>query len=163
LWRDVVTRVGASYPDVKLSHGYVDSTAMALVSKPASFDVIVTENMFGDILSDQAGAVVGSLGLLPSASVGGKVGLYEPIHGSAPDIAGQGIANPLGTILSTAMLLRHSFQLEEEAASIENAVKQVLAAGHRTRDLAVKGASSVSTEEMGKLVVEYLRSITARA
>jgi 3-isopropylmalate dehydrogenase len=163
LWRDVVTRVGASYPDVKLSHGYVDSTAMALVSKPASFDVIVTENMFGDILSDQAGAVVGSLGLLPSASVGGKVGLYEPIHGSAPDIAGQGIANPLGTILSTAMLLRHSFQLDEEAASIENAVKQVLAAGHRTRDLAEKGASSVSTEEMGKLVVEYLRSITARA
>ena len=163
LWRDVVTRVGADYPDVKLSHGYVDSTAMALVAKPAAFDVIVTENMFGDILSDQAGAVVGSLGLLPSASVGGKVGLYEPIHGSAPDIAGQGIANPLGTILSAAMLLRHSFQLEEEAASIENAVKQVLASGHRTRDLAEKGAASVSTEEMGKLVVEYLRSITARA
>lgn len=163
LWRDVVTRVGADYPDVQLSHGYVDSTAMALVAKPAAFDVIVTENMFGDILSDQAGAVVGSLGLLPSASVGGKVGLYEPIHGSAPDIAGQGIANPLGTILSAAMLLRHSFQLEEEAASIENAVKQVLASGHRTRDLAEKGATSVSTEEMGKLVVEYLRSITARA
>ena len=163
LWRDVVTRVGPSYPDVKLSHGYVDSTAMALVSKPASFDVIVTENMFGDILSDQAGAVVGSLGLLPSASVGGKVGLYEPIHGSAPDIAGQGIANPLGTILSAAMLLRHSFQLEEEAASIENAVKQVLAAGHRTRDLAEKGATSVSTEQMGNLVVKYLRSIAARS
>ncbi|HET8827443.1 MAG TPA: 3-isopropylmalate dehydrogenase [Terriglobales bacterium] len=163
LWRDVVTRVGAGYPDVKLSHGYVDSTAMALVSKPASFDVIVTENMFGDILSDQAGAVVGSLGLLPSASVGGRVGLYEPIHGSAPDIAGQGIANPLGTILSVAMLLRHSFQLEEEAASIENAVKQVLAAGHRTRDLAEKDAASVSTEQMGDLVVEYLRSIAARA
>jgi len=163
LWRDVVTRVGADYPDVKLSHGYVDSTAMALVSKPAAFDVIVTENMFGDILSDQAGAVVGSLGLLPSASVGGKVGLYEPIHGSAPDIAGQGIANPLGTILSAAMLLRHSFQLEEEAAAIENAVKQVLAAGHRTRDLAEKGAAAVSTEEMGNLVGEYLRSIAARA
>lgn len=163
LWRDVVTRVGAGYPDVKLSHGYVDSTAMALVSKPASFDVIVTENMFGDILSDQAGAVVGSLGLLPSASVGGRVGLYEPIHGSAPDIAGQGIANPLGTILSVAMLLRHSFQLEEEAASIEKAVKQVLAAGHRTRDLAEKDAASVSTEQMGDLVVEYLRSIAARA
>ena len=163
LWRDVVTSVGASYPDVKLSHGYVDSTAMALVSKPASFDVIVTENMFGDILSDQAGAVVGSLGLLPSASVGGKVGLYEPIHGSAPDIAGQGIANPLGTILSAAMLLRHSFQLEEEAASIENAVKDVLGAGHRTRDLAEKGAASVSTEQMGTFVVDYLRSIAARA
>ena len=163
LWRDVVTRVGADYPDVKLSHGYVDSTAMALVSKPASFDVIVTENMFGDILSDQAGAVVGSLGLLPSASVGGKIGLYEPIHGSAPDIAGQGIANPLGTILSAAMLLRHSFQLEEEAASIENAVKDVLGAGHRTRDLAEKGAASVSTEQMGTFVVDYLRSIAARA
>jgi 3-isopropylmalate dehydrogenase len=163
LWRDVVTRIGASYPDVKLSHGYVDSTAMALVSKPASFDVIVTENMFGDILSDQAGAVVGSLGLLPSASVGGKVGLYEPIHGSAPDIAGQGIANPLGTILSAGMLLRHSFQLEEEAASIETAVKQVLSAGHRTRDLAEKGAASVSTQQMGDLVVQYLRSIASRA
>jgi len=163
LWRDVVTRIGASYPDVKLSHGYVDSTAMALVSKPASVDVIVTENMFGDILSDQAGAVVGSLGLLPSASVGGKVGLYEPIHGSAPDIAGQGIANPLGTILSAGMLLRHSFQLEEEAASIETAVKQVLSAGHRTRDLAEKGAASVSTQQMGDLVVQYLRSIASRA
>lgn len=163
LWRDVVTRVGASYPDVKLSHGYVDSTAMALVSKPGSFDVIVTENMFGDILSDQAGAVVGSLGLLPSASVGGRVELYEPIHGSAPDIAGKGIANPLGTILSAAMLLRHSFQLEEEATSIENAVKQVLGAGHRTRDLAESGAASVSTEQMGNLVVQYLQSIAVRA
>ena len=163
LWRDVVTRVGPSYPDVTLSHGYVDSTAMALVSKPASFDVIVTENMFGDILSDQAGAVVGSLGLLPSASVGGKVGLYEPIHGSAPDIAGQGIANPLGTILSAAMMLRHSFQLEEEAALIENAVKQVLAAGHRTRDIAAKGAASVGTEQMGNLVVQQLRSVAVRA
>ncbi len=158
LWRDVVTRVGNDYPDVKLSHGYVDSTAMALVSRPASFDVIDTENMFGDILSDQAGAVVGSLGLLPSASVGGKVGLYEPIHGSAPDIAGQGIANPLGTILSAAMLLRHSFQLEAEAALIENAVKAVLAAGHRTRDLAEKGMPTVGTHEMGELVVAEIRS-----
>jgi 3-isopropylmalate dehydrogenase len=163
LWRDVVTRVAAGYPDVTLSHGYVDSTAMALVSKPASFDVIVTENMFGDILSDQAGAVVGSLGLLPSASVGGRVGLYEPIHGSAPDIAGQGIANPLGTILSAAMMLRHSFQLEEEAVSIESAVKQVLAAGHRTRDIAARGAASVSTEQMGNLVVQQLRSVAVRA
>jgi 3-isopropylmalate dehydrogenase len=161
LWRDVVSRAGTSYPDVKLSHIYVDSAAMALVSRPASFDVIVTENMFGDILSDQAGAVVGSLGLLPSASIGGKVGLYEPIHGSAPDIAGQGIANPLGTILSVAMLLRHSFQLEEEAASIENAAKQVLAAGHRTRDLAEKSAASVSTQQMGDLVVQQLRTAVA--
>jgi 3-isopropylmalate dehydrogenase len=163
LWRDVVTRVGASYPDVKLSHGYVDSTAMALVSKPSSFDVIVTENMFGDILSDQAGAIVGSLGLLPSASVGGKVGLYEPIHGSAPDIAGQGIANPLGTILSAAMMLRHSFQLEEEAASIEDAVKQVLAAGRRTRDLAEEGPPFLTTQQMGDSVVQQLRSAAVRA
>lgn len=161
LWREVVTRVGESYPDVKLSHGYVDSTAMALVSKPASFDVMVTENMFGDILSDQAGAVVGSLGLLPSASVGGKVGLYEPIHGSAPDIAGRGIANPLGTILSAGMLLRHSFGFEKEAASIESAVKQVLAAGHRTRDLDEKGTDWVSTQEMGDLVIHEVRRLGA--
>jgi 3-isopropylmalate dehydrogenase len=159
LWREVLTRIGAGYPDVRLSHGYVDSTAMALVSKPASFDVIVTENMFGDILSDQAGAVVGSLGLLPSASVGGRVGLYEPIHGSAPDIAGQGVANPLGTILSAGMLLRHSFGLEEEALSIENAVKLVLAAGHRTRDIAEKGTAAVSTQEMGDFVIQQLRRV----
>jgi 3-isopropylmalate dehydrogenase len=114
--------------------------------------------MFGDILSDQAGAVVGSLGLLPSASVGGKVGLYEPIHGSAPDIAGQGIANPLGAILSAAMLLRHSFQLETEAATVESAVREVLAGGHRTPDLAAKGQSGVSTSEMGKLVSDTVRA-----
>jgi 3-isopropylmalate dehydrogenase len=158
LWRDVVTRVGAGYPDVTLSHGYVDSMAMALVSRPADFDVILTENMFGDILSDQAGAVVGSLGLLPSASIGGKVGLYEPIHGSAPDIAGQGIANPLGAILSGAMLLRHSFQLENEAAAIESAVRSVLAAGWRTRDLAGKGQSSISSHTMGEKVANALHA-----
>ena len=152
LWREVVNRIGTEFPDVQLSHMYVDSAAMALVSRPAQFDVILTENMFGDILSDQAGAVVGSLGLLPSASVGGKVGLYEPIHGSAPDIAGQGIANPLGAILSTAMLLRHSFQLEAEAASVEAAVRDVLAEGHRTRDLAGRKQSFVTTSEMGNLV-----------
>lgn len=163
LWRDVVTRIGKDYPDVKLAHMYVDSAAMALVSRPSSFDVIVTENMFGDILSDQAGAVVGSLGLLPSASIGGQVGLYEPIHGSAPDIAGQGVANPLGTILSGAMLLRHSFGLESEAAAIETAVRQVLAAGHRTRDLAEKGVASVSTQEMGDLVLAQLQSAVVRA
>jgi 3-isopropylmalate dehydrogenase len=163
LWREVVTRVGKDFPDVELSHMYVDSAAMALVARPNRFDVIVTENMFGDILSDQAGAVVGSLGLLPSASIGGKVGLYEPIHGSAPDIAGQGIANPLGAILSVAMLLRHSFQLEAEAAAIESAVRAVLAAGHRTRDLVEKGQAPVKTEEMGELVaaqVERTRTAT---
>jgi 3-isopropylmalate dehydrogenase len=157
LWRQVVNSMAKDFPQVELSHMYVDSAAMALVSRPASFDVILTENMFGDILSDQAGAVVGSLGLLPSASLGGKVGLYEPIHGSAPDIAGKGIANPLGAILSGAMLLRHSFDLEHEAASIETAVREVLAAGHRTRDLAAQGQTGVSTSEMGSLVAAQVR------
>lgn len=156
LWRDVITRVGREYPGVQLEHTYVDSAAMALVSRPASFDVIVTENMFGDILSDQAGAVVGSLGLLPSASIGGKVGLYEPIHGSAPDIAGKGIANPLGAILSVAMLLRYSLQLEPEASAIEIAVREALAEGHRTRDLAAKTQSSVSTRQMGEFVASRI-------
>ena len=157
LWREVVNRVGSEFGDVQLSHMYVDSAAMALVSRPAQFDVILTENMFGDILSDQSGAVVGSLGLLPSASLGGKVGLYEPIHGSAPDISGKGIANPLGAILSVAMLLRHSFKLEAEATSIETAVREVLAEGHRTRDLAGKGEPSISTTEMGELVAGRVR------
>ena len=159
LWRDVVNRIAKDFPEIQLSHMYVDSAAMALVSRPADFDVILTENMFGDILSDQAGAVVGSLGLLPSASVGGKVGLYEPIHGSAPDIAGKGIANPLGAILSAAMLLRHSFSLEVEAAAIESAVKEVLAAGHRTKDLAAKGQTAVATTEMGELVAARVREM----
>jgi len=134
---------------------------MALVSRPSSLDVILTENMFGDILSDQAGAVVGSLGLLPSASLGGKVGLYEPIHGSAPDIAGKEIANPLGAILSGAMLLRHSFGLEHEAVSIESTVREVLAAGHWTRDLAAKGQPAVTTSEMGNLVAARVRERAA--
>jgi 3-isopropylmalate dehydrogenase len=159
LWRDVVNRVGAGFPDVQLSHMYVDSAAMALVSRPTQFDVILTENMFGDILSDQAGAVVGSLGLLPSASIGGKVGLYEPIHGSAPDIAGQEIANPLGAILSAAMLLRHSFGLEQEASCIEAAVQEVLAQGHRTRDLCDAGAASLSTGEIGSLIADHVRAV----
>jgi len=158
LWREVVNQVAKDFPGIELTHMYVDSAAMALVSRPSSFDVILTENMFGDILSDQAGAVVGSLGLLPSASLGGKVGLYEPIHGSAPDIAGKGIANPLGAILSGAMMLRHSFGLEQEAVSIESAVREILAQGHRTRDLAGKGQSSVSTAEMGGMVARHIRA-----
>ena len=158
LWRDVVSRVAGDFPEIQLSHMYVDSAAMALVSRPADFDVILTENMFGDILSDQAGAVVGSLGLLPSASVGGKVGLYEPIHGSAPDIAGKGTANPLGAILSAAMLLRHSFLLEAEAVAIETAVKEVLSVGHRTKDLAAQGQAAVGTKEMGELVAGRVRA-----
>jgi 3-isopropylmalate dehydrogenase len=158
LWREVVTRVAQSYPEVKLAHQYVDSAAMLLVQRPKDFDVILTENMFGDILSDQAGGVVGSLGLLASASLGGPVGLYEPVHGSAPDIAGKGIANPLGAILSSAMLLRHSFQLEREAGCIESAVGSVLMEGWRTADLAGKNQTAASTIEVGRRVVDAVKS-----
>jgi 3-isopropylmalate dehydrogenase len=157
LWREVVSQVGQQYADVKLSHLYVDSAAMALVARPTEFDVVLTENMFGDILSDQAGAVVGSLGMLGSASIGGAVGLYEPVHGSAPDIAGQGIANPLGAILSAAMLLRYSFKLEIEAACIESSVAGVLASGCRTRDLAKPGQSVATTSGIGQEIIEAVR------
>jgi 3-isopropylmalate dehydrogenase len=154
LWREDVTRIGKDYPEVKLAHQYVDSAAMLLVQRPTDFDVILTENMFGDILSDQAGGVVGSLGLLASASIGGPVGLYEPVHGSAPDIAGKGIANPLGAILSVAMMLRHSFHLEREAACVQHAVSAALSQGARTADLAGKTHSAISTAEMGRRVLE---------
>ena len=157
LWREVVTRVGQGYPDVRLSHQYVDSAAMLLAQRPTDIDVLLTENMFGDILSDQAGGVVGSLGLLASASIGGSVGLYEPVHGSAPDIAGKGIANPLGAILSAAMMLRHSFRLEREALCIEATVSSVLGEGYRTADLARKSQSAISTSEMGRHVVEAVK------
>jgi 3-isopropylmalate dehydrogenase len=157
LWREVVTRVAKEYPEVKLGHQYVDSAAMLLVQRPAEFDVVLTENMFGDILSDEAGGVVGSLGLLASASIGGPVGLYEPVHGSAPDIAGKGTANPLGAILSVAMLLRHSFSLEQEASCVEKAVSAVLAQGARTADLAGKFHAAVATAEMGRRVVKAVR------
>jgi 3-isopropylmalate dehydrogenase len=153
LWREVVTRVSQQYPDVQLRHTYVDSAAMALVSRPTDFDVLLTENMFGDILSDQAGAIVGSIGVLGSASIGGPVALYEPVHGSAPDIAGQGIANPVGAILSAAMMLRHSFHLDAEADCVEAAVASVLGAGHRTRDLAKPGQPATGTAEMGHKIV----------
>jgi 3-isopropylmalate dehydrogenase len=153
LWREVVTRVGREYPTVQLGHSYVDSAAMALVARPTDFDVLLTENMFGDILSDQAGAIVGSIGVLGSASIGGPVGLYEPVHGSAPDIAGKGIANPLGAILSVAMMLRHSFHLDAEAACVETAVASVLRAGRRTRDLAKAGQPALSTSGMGREIV----------
>jgi 3-isopropylmalate dehydrogenase len=157
LWREVVSSVGRDFSDVHLTHMYVDSAAMSLVLKPAEFDVILTENMFGDILSDQAGGIVGSLGLLASASLGGSVGLYEPVHGSAPDIAGQNIANPLGAILSVAMMLRHTFNLGKEAECIEAAVASTLRGGFRTRDLARPGARAVSTEEMGAQIAEFVR------
>ncbi|HXU07622.1 MAG TPA: isocitrate/isopropylmalate family dehydrogenase, partial [Blastocatellia bacterium] len=159
LWRETVKRVAGDYPNVTLEHQYVDSCAMALVARPASFDVMLAENMFGDILSDEAGAVVGSLGLLASASIGGRVGLYEPVHGSAPDIAGKGLANPLGAILSAAMMLRHSFKLEAEAASIERAVEMTLSAGLRTNDIAGSSAQFVSTTEMGRQVAGYISSV----
>jgi 3-isopropylmalate dehydrogenase len=158
LWREVVTRCAKDYPEVLLSHMYVDSAAMSLVQRPKDFDVILTENMFGDILSDQAGGVVGSLGLLASASIGGRVGVYEPVHGSAPDIAGKGIANPLGAILSAALLLRHSFHLETEATCIENAVGAALRDGYRTADLGQAGQSPIKTAEMGREVVTKLTS-----
>jgi 3-isopropylmalate dehydrogenase len=153
LWREVVIRVAKDYPGVQLSHMYVDSAAMSLVLRPKDFDVVLTENMFGDILSDQAGGVVGSLGLLASASIGGPVGLYEPVHGSAPDIAGKGIANPLAAILTVALMLRHSFGLEKEAECIEKAVNTVLMKGARTADLAQRNEKSLSTSQMGSAVV----------
>jgi 3-isopropylmalate dehydrogenase len=155
LWRAVVTEVAADYPDVALDHMLVDSCAMRIALAPSSFDVIVTENMFGDILSDEAGAIVGSLGLLPSASLGEGPGLFEPVHGSAPDIAGRGIANPIGAIASAAMLLRHALGLEKEAAAVDAAVEQTLRSGLRTADLA-QGGPTVSTSEMAGAIVKAL-------
>ncbi len=157
LWREVVTRVGAEYPDVELSHMYVDNAAMQLVRAPKQFDVIVTGNMFGDILSDCAAMLTGSIGMLPSASLdaAGR-GMYEPIHGSAPDIAGRGIANPLATILSVAMMLRHSLDEPELAARVERAVGRVLAQGLRTPDIAAAGEPTVGTRAMGEAVVAAL-------
>ncbi len=163
LWREVVTRCAKDYPSVHLSHMYVDSAAMSLVQRPKDFDVVLTENMFGDILSDQAGGVVGSLGLLASASIGGPVGVYEPVHGSAPDIAGKGIANPLGAILSVALLLRHSFQLEGEAACIESAVGEVLNTGSRTADLLRNNQKAITTSEMGCRVVDLVNESASSA
>jgi len=155
LWRQIATKLGTEFTDITLEHQLVDSCAMRLVTAPTSFDVIVTENMFGDILSDEAAVLTGSLGMLPSASLGeGKLGLYEPIHGSAPDIAGKGIANPVGTILSAAMLLRHSLGLEKEAASVERAVELALAAGARTKDLG--SDKPLSTSGMGEAIIAKL-------
>jgi len=153
LWRKTVARLGRQYPDVSLDHCYVDSCAMRLVSSPTSFDVVLTENLFGDILSDEAAVIAGSLGMLASASIGGAVGIYEPVHGSAPDIAGRGIANPLGAIASAAMLLRHSAGLPEDAAAIEYAIEGVLNAGYRTPDLRRNGSKfNIKTADMGKVV-----------
>lgn len=161
LWRATVTEVAQEYKDVTLEHQYVDACAMHLMNTPRNFDVVLTENLFGDILSDESGVITGSLGMLPSATIGGSVNLYEPVHGSAPDIAGKGLANPLGAILTAAMLLRHSAGLEQEAQAIEAAVRKVLEQGYRTADLArgsQSGLTIVSTSEMGKHVHEVLNS-----
>jgi 3-isopropylmalate dehydrogenase len=156
-WKDVVTEVHAQYPDVELQHMYVDNAAMQLVKAPKAFDVVVTGNMFGDILSDEASMLTGSIGMLPSASLNSSnQGLYEPSHGSAPDIAGKGIANPLATILSAAMMLRFSLNQEEAALRIETAVQKVLQQGLRTADIYSAGTTKVSTREMGQAVVDAL-------
>ncbi|HSD60523.1 MAG TPA: 3-isopropylmalate dehydrogenase [Burkholderiales bacterium] len=157
LWREVVGDMAKAWPEVELSHMYVDNAAMQLVRAPRQFDVMVTGNMFGDILSDEASMLTGSIGMLPSASLdAGNKGLYEPIHGSAPDIAGKGVANPLATILSAAMMLRYSFGREQEAGRIEEAVRTVLAKGMRTADIAEAGAARVGTREMGDAVAAAL-------
>ncbi|HVZ46083.1 MAG TPA: 3-isopropylmalate dehydrogenase [Ramlibacter sp.] len=165
-WKDVVTEVGEQYPDVKLDHMYVDNAAMQLVKAPKSFDVIVTGNMFGDILSDEAAMLTGSIGMLPSASLNASnQGLYEPSHGSAPDIAGKGIANPLATILSAAMMLRFSLNQPQAAERIESAVAQVLASGLRTADIHSEGTRKVGTREMGDAVVAAItrKTITTKS
>ncbi len=156
LWRETVNEIAKDYPDVEISHMYVDNCAMQLIRNPKQFDVIVTENMFGDILTDEASMLTGSIGMLPSASIGGQVGLYEPSHGSAPDIAGQSKANPLATILSAAMMLRYAFNLEAEARAIEQAVYQVMEAGYRTPDLMEEDKKLVDTVQMGDLVKQSI-------
>lgn len=158
-WRRIVSEVAKDYPDVHLEHIYVDAASFYMVTNPSRFDVILCPNLFGDILSDEGGAILGSLGLCPSASVGdSKVGLYEPVHGSAPDIAGKGIANPIASILSAAMLLRYSFDMEEEAQLIERAVEETLREGIRTQDIARKGHKIVSTAKFGDHVLKKLKS-----
>lgn len=157
LWKEVVIEVSKEYPDVELSHMYVDNAAMQLVNNPKQFDVIVTGNIFGDILSDIASMVVGSIGLLPSASIGDKTAIYEPIHGSAPDIAGQGIANPIATIQSAAMMLRYSLGENEASSLIEKAIKKVLKDGYRTKDIAKYDAIEIlTTSNMGDIIAKYL-------
>ena len=166
LWRATVNEVATEFPDVTLEHQYVDAMAMHLMNQPRNYDVVVTENLFGDILSDEAAVITGSLGMLPSATIGGKVNLYEPVHGSAPDIAGKGLANPLGAILTGALILRHSAGLEAEAAAIETAVRKVLEQGFRTPDLAranPQGYPVLSTKEMGAKVRETVKALLVNA
>lgn len=158
LWKKTMHRLAAEYPDVELSDMLVDNCAMQIVKDPAQFDVIVTENMFGDILSDEASMITGSIGMIPSSSLGAtSCGLYEPIHGSAPDIAGMDIANPIGTILSAAMMLRYSFDMAREADAIENAVSAYLDAGYRTADIMGEGMKQIGCEKCGEIIVSYLK------
>ena len=158
LWRETVCRVAKDYPEIELNHLYVDNASMQLVRDPKQFDVIVTGNMFGDILSDEASMITGSIGMLPSASLRNDgFGMYEPIHGSAPDIAGKGIANPIATILSVEMMLRYTFSLQKEADEIERAVRKVLDTPNRTPDIAAEGMKIVSTREMTDLILEELK------
>jgi 3-isopropylmalate dehydrogenase len=160
LWREVVSRIHREFPEVELSHQYVDNCAMQLIRAPTQFDVILTGNLFGDILSDEAAVLAGSIGMLPSASLGTHGSLYEPVHGSAPDIAGQDKANPLATILSVALMFRHAFSLMEAAELIENAVYRTLACGFRTPDIPTEGARFMGTEAMGDCVLEQIESIS---
>ena len=162
LWRTVVSEIAKEYPDVALEHVYVDTAAMRLATSPTSFDVMLCDNLFGDILSDQAASIAGSLGLLPSATLGGQIDLYEPVHGSAPDIAGKGWANPIGAIASAAMLLRFTAKMEKEAAEVDHAIEDALAAGARTRDLAGPGERVLSTQEMGQAIEDALADVRDR-
>jgi 3-isopropylmalate dehydrogenase len=166
LWRATVNEVATEFPGVAVEHQYVDAMAMHLMNQPRNYDVVLTENLFGDILSDESAVITGSLGMLPSATIGGKVNLYEPVHGSAPDIAGKGLANPLGAILTGALILRHSAKLEAEAAAIESAVRKVLEEGYRTPDLArsnPQGFTVLSTKEMGAKVLETVKTLLVNA
>ena len=162
LWRKVVSETAKDYPDVALEHVFVDTAAMRLATSPTSFDVMLCDNLFGDILSDQAASIAGSLGVLPSATLGGRVDLYEPVHGSAPDIAGKGWANPIGAIASAAMLLRFTAKMDKEAAEIDHAIEDALAAGARTRDLAGPGERVLSTQEMGQAIENALADVRDR-
>ena len=157
LWREIVTEVHSDYSDVELEHMYVDNCAMQLIRRPKDFDVIVTGNMFGDIISDEAGALTGSLGMLPSASIGERYAFYEPIHGSAPDIAGKGIANPIAMILSAAMMLELTCKLPEAARDIEKAIDRALEEGYRTTDIWSPGTRKVSTEEMTDVIIRFIK------
>jgi 3-isopropylmalate dehydrogenase len=163
LWREVVNDVSAEYPDIELTHMYVDNCAMQLIRNPRQFDVIVTENMFGDILSDAAAMLTGSIGMLPSASIGGEISLYEPVHGSAPDIAGKNIANPIAAIASAAMMLKYSFNMNDEAMEIEHAIDRTLAKGLHTADISISGQTSVSTTQMGSEIIAELSTLTVKS